>query len=148
MAPLVQGEQEGAAAGQVDEPESFGLVATVLVCRRTDKGFQTMTEDEELAHLRAPSTDPKQQQVDYWGHRAEVAEARLVRLMSGWRCPHGFYEEGCLVCLLAENNALRDALTQSVGWIEECGSDHEGRQFVLTEARAVLRGLKLVNGDV
>ena len=35
----------------------------------------TMTEDEELAHLHAPSADPKQRMIDYWGRRAEKAEA-------------------------------------------------------------------------
>ena len=30
--------------------------------------------------MRAPSADPKQRQVDYWGHRAEVAEAEVKRL--------------------------------------------------------------------
>lgn len=31
-----------------------------------------------------------------------------------WRCPHGFYEEGCLVCLRAEIEHLRTALDKSV----------------------------------
>jgi cell division protein FtsB len=39
-----------------------------------------MTEEQELAHLTAPSTDPKQQMIDYWGHRAEKAEAEVERL--------------------------------------------------------------------
>lgn len=39
-----------------------------------------MTEEEELAHLRAPSADPKQRQVDYWARRAERAEAENERL--------------------------------------------------------------------
>lgn len=42
-----------------------------------------------------------------------------------------------------EIERLRDALTQAIGWIEECGSDHEGRQYVLTEARAALKGFTL-----
>lgn len=33
-----------------------------------------MNKEEELAHLHAPSADPKQRQVDYWGRRAEKAE--------------------------------------------------------------------------
>jgi hypothetical protein len=39
-----------------------------------------MTREEELAHLKAPSDDPKQRQVDYWGHRAEKAEDEAARL--------------------------------------------------------------------
>lgn len=42
---------------------------------------------------------------------------------------------------------LHDALSQAVGWIEECGSNHDGRQFVLTESRAALKGLKLARAD-
>jgi len=38
---------------------------------------------------------------------------------------------------------LSDALQQAVDWIEECGSDYDSRQFVLTEARAALKGLKI-----
>lgn len=37
-------------------------------------------------------------------------------------------------------DVLSDALRQLAGWVEECGSDHEGRQFALTEARAALNG--------
>jgi hypothetical protein len=48
---------------------------------------------------------------------------------------------------LEENVRLRDALSQAVGWIEECGSGHEGREYTLTEARAALRGLSLVTTD-
>ncbi len=43
--------------------------------------------------------------------------------------------------LIAAAPAMRDALTQLIGWVEECGSDHEGRQYCLTEARAALRNL-------
>jgi hypothetical protein len=39
-----------------------------------------MNEEQELAHLTAPSTDPKQQMIDYWGRRAEKAEAEVERL--------------------------------------------------------------------
>jgi len=39
-----------------------------------------MTEDEELAHLRAPSRDPQQRNIDYWARRAERAEADNERL--------------------------------------------------------------------
>lgn len=39
-----------------------------------------MTKDEELAHLHAPSPDPKERQIDYWGRRAEKAEAEVERL--------------------------------------------------------------------
>ena len=39
-----------------------------------------MNKEKELAHLRAPSSDPKQRQVDYWGHRAEKAEAEVEHL--------------------------------------------------------------------
>jgi hypothetical protein len=45
------------------------------------------------------------------------------------------------------NDALHDALNQAVSWIEECGSDYEGRQFVLTEARAALKGIKVVRSS-
>jgi hypothetical protein len=45
---------------------------------------------------------------------------------------------------MTNQETLVDALSQAVGWIEECGSDHEGRQYVLTEARAALRGISLV----
>jgi hypothetical protein len=48
---------------------------------------------------------------------------------------------------LVENAALRDALAQLVGWVEECGSAHEGREYALTEARAALKGLRLVSTD-
>lgn len=41
-----------------------------------------MTEEEELAHLHAPSPDPKQRMIDYWGHRAEKAEAEIERLQA------------------------------------------------------------------
>ncbi len=39
-----------------------------------------MTHDEELVHLLAPSKDPKQFMIDYWGHRAEKAEDEVARL--------------------------------------------------------------------
>lgn len=39
---------------------------------------------------------------------------------------------------------LRDALTQLIGWVEECGSAHEGRDYVLTEARAALKGFAII----
>lgn len=39
-----------------------------------------MNKEQELAHLHAPSTDPKQRQIDYWGHRTEIAEAKIERL--------------------------------------------------------------------
>lgn len=39
-----------------------------------------MNREQELAHLRAPSSDPKQRQIDYWGRRAEKAEAEIERL--------------------------------------------------------------------
>lgn len=39
-----------------------------------------MNEAEELAHLTAPSSDPKQRMIDYWGRRAEKAEDEVERL--------------------------------------------------------------------
>lgn len=39
---------------------------------------------------------------------------------------------------------LHDALTQLIGWAEECGSDHEGRDYCLTEARAAMRGFAII----
>lgn len=41
-------------------------------------------------------------------------------------------------------NRLRDALSQLVGWVEECGSGHEGRDYCLTESRAALRGFTVI----
>lgn len=45
-----------------------------------------MTPEQELAHLTAPSEDPKQRMIDYWGRRAERAEAEAGRLelMLSW----------------------------------------------------------------
>lgn len=40
-------------------------------------------------------------------------------------------------------DALHDALSQMVGWAED-GTPDEGRQFVLTEARAALKGIRIV----
>lgn len=40
-------------------------------------------------------------------------------------------------------DALHDALSQMVGWAED-GAPDEGRQFVLTEARSALKGLRIV----
>jgi hypothetical protein len=39
-----------------------------------------MNEQEELAHLHTPASDPKQRMIDYWGRRAEKAEAEIGRL--------------------------------------------------------------------
>lgn len=39
-----------------------------------------MNKQEELAHLHAASGDPKQRMIDYWGWRAEKAEAEVERL--------------------------------------------------------------------
>lgn len=41
-------------------------------------------------------------------------------------------------------DALHDALNQLVGWVEECGSNHEGREYCLMEARAALKNIKTV----
>lgn len=40
---------------------------------------------------------------------------------------------------------LYDALRQLVGWIEE-GCHDDGRQYVLTEARAALKDLRTISG--
>lgn len=45
------------------------------------------------------------------------------------------------------SDALHDALSQAVGWIEECDSAYEGRQYVLTEARAALKGFRLITSS-
>ena len=42
-----------------------------------------------------------------------------------------------------EIDRLKDALTQAVAWIEECGSDHDGRQVVLNEARSAIRNISV-----
>lgn len=47
--------------------------------------------------------------------------------------------------LIAAAPEIRDALTQLIGWVEECGSAHEGRDFALTEARAALRKLHVIH---
>lgn len=47
--------------------------------------------------------------------------------------------------LIAAAPAMSDALTQLIGWVEEFGSSHEGREFALTEARAALRKLHVVH---
>lgn len=44
-----------------------------------------MNEAEELAHLTAPSSDPKQRMIDYWGRRAEKAEAKVERMEAAIR---------------------------------------------------------------
>src|SRR5262249_42799294 len=49
-----------------------------------NRGQTSMNEKEELAHLRTPSADPKQGMIDYWGQRAEKAEAKAERLQEMW----------------------------------------------------------------
>jgi hypothetical protein len=47
--------------------------------------------------------------------------------------------------IIAAAPAMRDALAQLIGWVEECDSNHEGREFCLTEARSALRKLHAVH---
>ena len=79
-----------------------------------------MTEDEELAHLRAPSRDPQQRNIDYWARRAERAEADNERLRAdnellaaahgrpSWRAYEAITAKRDE--LLADNERLRAAL--------------------------------------
>lgn len=43
-----------------------------------------------------------------------------------------------------KNDRLHNALSQLVGWVEECGSGHEGREYALMKARSALKGFKIV----
>jgi hypothetical protein len=67
-----------------------------------------MNEKEELAHLTAPSSDPKQRMIDYWGRRAERAEAEIERLRAALEdiALEALAQEGAGVILIKARRAL------------------------------------------
>lgn len=56
---------------------------------------------------------------------------------------YGLSRDAALVIAAAPE--MYESLAQIVGWVEECGSAHEGRQAVLTEARAALRKMRALH---
>src|SRR5262249_5142970 len=93
-----------------------------------------VTEEEELAHLHMPSSDPKQRMIDYWGHRAEKAEAEVERLRD-W----GSQEARKAFEAEKEIERLRSALKPFVR-LGAIGSLGLVTQEDLDEARCALEG--------
>jgi multidrug resistance efflux pump len=91
-----------------------------------------MNKEEELAHLHTPSADPKQRMIDYWGLRAEKAEAEVERLRA--EIEHLNEQTQSLVDENAELlAALKDA-TYALALVAQA----DGNESYLNAARAAI----------